>query len=131
QLRGTFGKFGFNMQQASEVIGPATEAAASSLVNIRKKDALNNFIDESMKSFQKVAGIVNISAVKYMEMNAELLGSEDIQKTLLGLDQATAQARAKEIIALRDHYIALGLSTEQAQALVKAQEAQQREAVVS
>lgn len=131
QLRGTFGKFGFNMQQASEVIGPATEAAASSLVNIRKKDALNNFIDESMKSFQKVAGIVNISAAKYMEMNAELLGSEDIQKTLLGLDQATAQARAKEIIALRDHYIALGLSTEQAQALVKAQEAQQREAVVS
>src|SRR5690606_1480559 len=25
QLKGTFGKFGFNMQQASEVIGPATE----------------------------------------------------------------------------------------------------------
>jgi hypothetical protein len=130
-MKSTFQKFGYNMAQASKIVGPAIEAGISSGLNIRSPEQLNNFIDSTMKSFQKISGIVDITADEYFKLNAELLNQEDIQGTLLGLGQQAAQERSKEIIALRDQYLALGLSKDQANALAKAQQAQQREKVTS
>jgi len=127
----SFRKFGYNMEQASEIVGPAMDAAASGFTNLKGADALPKFIDKSMQSFKRISGIVDISAADYMKLNAELLSNSSIQNTLLGMSQQQREAAADEIVARRDNYVQLGLSTAQAQKLVEAQEAQQREGVVS
>ena len=131
QLKGTFQKFGYTMAQASEILAPATEAAVASGVNVRNAQDMNHFIDQSMDSFKNISGIVDITAAEYMKLNASLLSSQEVAGTLIGMDQQRAQAYAKELIAQRDNYIQLGLSTEQAQELLRTQQAQQREAVVA
>lgn len=131
KLKDTFGKFGYNMKQASEVIGPAIDSAIGAGINIKNGDQLNNFIDKSMDSFKNISGIVDISAKDYMKMNADLLRNHEIQGRMLGMDKQRALAYQQELIAVRDNYVQMGLSTEQAQEMVKAQEAQQREKVTS
>ena len=131
QMKNTFQKFGYTMAQASEILAPATEAAVASGVNVRNAQDMNHFIDQSMDSFKNISGIVDITAAEYMKLNASLLSSQEVAGTLIGMDQQRAQAYAKELIAQRDNYVQLGLSTEQAQELLRTQQAQQREAVVA
>lgn len=126
-----FESFGYSLKQASEIVGPAIEAGIMTGINIRSGEQLNNFIEDSMKSFKNISSIVNISAKEYMALNAELLGSSDMQGLLLGMDRDRAIAYSKQLIALRDNYVALGLTTQQAQELVSAQEAQKREEATS
>lgn len=129
QSKDTFAKFGYNMQQASELVGPAIEAGISSGINVRSGDALNKFIDQSMDSFKNISGIVNISAKEYMALNAELLNSQEIAGTMVGMDQQRAQAYAQDIISLRNEYTQRGLSVQQANELLKIQQQQQREKI--
>lgn len=126
-LRPTFNSFGYSVKQAAEIVGPAIEAGISAGINVKSGEQLNNFIEDSMKSFKNISSIVDISAKEYMALNSELLGSSDIQGMLLGMDRDRAVAYGKQLIALRDNYVQLGLSTQQAQELVKSQEAQKRE----
>ena len=122
----TFARFGYNMQQAGELVGPAIEAGISSGVNIRSGESLNKFIDQTMESFKDISGIVNISAKEYIQLNAELLNHQGVQQAMVGMDQQRAEAYAKDLIAIRNNYKQMGLSTQQAQELVKAQQDQQR-----
>ena len=126
-LRPVFNSFGYSLKQASEIVGPAIEAGIATGINIKSGQQLNSFIEDSMNAFKNISSIVNISAKEYMALNAELLGSSDIQGMLLGMDRDRAVAYSKQLIALRDNYVQLGLSTQQAQELVRTQEAQKRE----
>ncbi len=126
-LRPVFNSFGYSLKQASEIVGPAIEAGIATGINIKSGQQLNNFIEDSMNAFKNISSIVNISAKEYMALNAELLGSSDVQGMLLGMDRDRAIAYSKQLIALRDNYVQLGLSTQQAQELVRTQEAQKRE----
>lgn len=124
-----FAKFGYTMKQAGELVGPAVEAGISSGLNVRSGEALNNYIDDSMKAFKSVAGIVNLTAGEYFKLNTELFSAQEIQGTLLGMDSKRALAETKNLEALRNNYIAQGLSAEAANALVKAQKAVGRDPV--
>jgi hypothetical protein len=130
-LKPMFEAFGYSLKQASEIIGPAIEAGIFAGIDIRSGENLNKFIEESMDSFKNISSIVNLSAKEYMSLNAELLGTTDIQGMLLGMDRDRAEVYGKQLIALRDNYVQLGLSTQQAQELVRTQEAQKREAVTT
>ncbi len=127
----TFRKFGFNMEQAAASFAPLREAAIAAGVVVRNGDKLNDFIDSSMKSFQKLAAITDVTAEQFFQLKGRLLSSSDMQNTLLGLDQAAAQAKAEEIIASHRAYVQQGLSLEQAEELVKLQQKQQRDTVLS
>lgn len=130
-MKDTFAKFGYTMQQGAEIVGPAIESAITSGVNVKDGTALNNFIDQSMNSFKDISGIVNITAGEYMKLNAELLNSQEVAGNMVGMDQQRAKAYADDLVALRNNYVQLGLSTQQAQALMQAQQQQQREKVSS
>lgn len=131
QMSGTFAKFGYNMKQAGELVGPAIESGITAGIDVSNGDALNKFIDQSMESFKSISGIVNMTAKEYMELNASLLNSNEIAGTMIGMDQQRSQAYAQDLIAMRNHYVQTGLSAQQAQDLVKAQKAQERERVGS
>jgi hypothetical protein len=130
KLNGTFKAFGYSAQQSSELIGPMSELAQVTGVNVRNGDAFNGFVKQTMTSFSKIRGVVDISAGEYAKANAQLLSSANMQATMLGMDQARAQEYAKDTIALRDHYLTMNLSTEQANELLKTQQAQQRAPVL-
>jgi len=130
-LKTTFETFGYNAKQAAELIPGGVEAAIGTGINVRSGEELNNFMNKTMKSFESISGIVDVSAKEYMRLNAELLSNSDIQGTLLGMDKQRAGAYADQLVALRNNYVQMGLSTQQAQELVKAQEAQKRERVTS
>jgi len=131
QFRDTFTKFGYNMEQASEIVAPAFESAIASGVNIRDSNAMNEYMNKTMESFKNISGIVSITAKEYARLNAELLSSQDSQAFILGMDKERGAAYADQLIALRDNYVQLGLSTQAAQELVKQQQAQKREKVTT
>jgi hypothetical protein len=130
QLEGTFQKFGHTMAQAIDIVAPATEAAALGGINTRNATAMNSFMEESMNSWQRMSGIINISAAEYMRMNAQLLSNQEIQSTLMGMDSARAAVYARDTIATRDHYIAMGLSADNANDLLLTQRRAARESVI-
>lgn len=120
-----FAKFGYTMAQAADMMPDVTNAAISGGVDISKGENLNKFIDQSMESFKRVSGIVNMTAKEYFALNADLLNSQDITDQLIGMDQERAQAEKEDILKTRDHYVAMGLSAQAANDLLKAQKAQQ------
>lgn len=127
----TFRKFGYNMSQASEIIGPAIESGIATGLDIRSPDKLNKFIDESMKSFQSISGIVNVTGQEYMKLNSELYNSEEVTRTIAGMNADQALMYAKNLELQRNQLVVGGLSLQQAQEVVKAQEAAKREKVGS
>lgn len=129
-LKSTFAKFGYTVAQGAELVGPAIEAGVAAGIDVSSTQALNKFIDSSLDSFKNISGIVNITAKEYLALNAELLNSQDIQNDITGLDQERARQYAADNIALRDHYVNLGLSTQAANDLLKAQAQQKRASVV-
>jgi len=130
QLGGTFRTFGYNMKQASAIIPEAVDSAIGAGVNIRNGDALNAFIDDSMKSFSRVRGVLDVTAEQYMRLNAQLLSSADIQGSLVGLSQQQAVAYSRDLVAERDRYAVMLGSTEAANDLLKAQQRAARAGVV-
>ena len=126
-----FAKFGYNMEQASEFVGPAIEAGISSGINVKSGDALNKFIDQSMDSFKDISGIANVTAKEFLKLNAELLNQQDVAGVLIGMDASRAQEQAKNLISLRNEYVQRGLLIESAQELLKIHQQQQREKVAS
>ena len=129
-MKATFQQFGLNMAQAADAIAPMTDAAINAGVNIRDADAMDKFVNQTMESYKKMAGVVDMTAAQYAQMNAQLLNNEDIQSTLIGMDAERSQAYAKDTIAVRDHYIKMGLSADSANELLLAQRRQARESVI-
>lgn len=130
QLKGTFQKFGYTMSQASAILAPATEAAAASGINVRDAKAMNNFIDQNMQSFNNLHGMVDITAEEFFKLQASLLQDRNVRDTLIGMSKQQAQSYVKEMTAQRENYVQLGLSTEQANELLKEQQAAARAPVV-
>lgn len=122
----TFEKYGYNMKQAAELVGPTVETAIASGINIRDPGELNKFTDTMMDQFQKVSGMVGVSAQEFASLNKTLFKSEGTFEQMLGMDQQRRQAYAQELVQLRTKYVAQGLEIQQANELVAAQQAQQR-----
>ena len=129
-FKDTFAKFGYTAAQSAELVGPALEAAINSGISIRDPAKLNSFIEQSMQSFKNIAGVVNMTAREYMQLNAQLMTDNDITAIGMGMRKEEQAEYAKSIIAMRDDYIARGLSAEQAQEMVRAQESLKREKIV-
>jgi hypothetical protein len=130
-MKGTFAKFGYSMKQGAELIGPSVEAAIASGINVRDPNQLNKFTDSMMSSFQKISGIVNVSAKEFIQLNGQLFKSEGTFETLMGMDVERRQQYAQELVQLRERYIVNGLDLQQAQKLVEIQQQQQRDKVQS
>lgn len=130
-MKNTFAKFGYNMAQGAELIGPTVEAAIASGINIRDPGALNSFTDSMMSSFKKISGIVNISAKEFIQLNGQLFKSEGTFETMMGMDVQRRQQYAQELIQLRERFVIGGLEVQQAQKLVELQQQQQRDKVTS
>lgn len=128
-FKDTFKQFGFTMAQGAELIGPAVEQAITSGVNIKDSNALNSFMKDTMSSFQKLSGVINITAKEYIAQNAALLKSEGTFETLMGMDTERRQAYARDLVQQRDRYALQGLELQQAQDLVRTQQQQQRDKV--
>ena len=130
-FRKTFNDMGYTMKQGAEVVGPTLEAALATGIDMKNTAALNSAVKDTMDSFQKVAGFVNVSAAEYAKLNAELVKSEDVSNVMLGLSNDQAQAYAKNLQSQRDEMALRGISIQQAQEMVKLQEAAKREKVQS
>lgn len=122
----SFRKYGYTMEQAADMVGPTVESAISAGINIRDPGQLNSFADNMMNQFQKVSGMVKISAQEFAHLNKQLFTSEGTFDTMLGMDVQRRQAYAQDLVQLRTKYVAQGLEIQQAQELVKAQQEQQR-----
>lgn len=131
KLEGTFTQFGYNMKQAGEIVAPSIEAASAIGLNIRDGDKMNDYVKQTMTSFQNISGVVKESAADYVRLNAELYQSADVQGALVGLDQQQAVTYAKSLEQQRNALVTGGLSLQQAQEIVKAQQAAKREKVAS
>lgn len=122
----TFNQFGYTFNQAAGLIGPATEAAIASGVNVKDSNALNKYMGETMSAFQNVNKVINISAAEYGKLNAELYSNSDVMNNMLGLNAEQSRMYAKNLEAQRNELIQRGLSAQQAQEMVRAQEAAKR-----
>lgn len=130
-LGASFRRIGFTFEQSADAFAPLVDSARHAAVNLRETDAMTNFADSMASAFQRMNTMTEITIQEFARLNTELLSSEDIQRTLLGMDRQAAQQRALDLIQNRQHYVQMGLSLEQAQEMVKVQQSQQREAVVS
>lgn len=129
-LEGTFNQFGYTFKQAAGLIGPATEAAIAAGVNIKDSNALNKYMGQTMQSFQKMNKLVGISADEYGKLNAELFNSPEVFNTMLGMTVKQSQQYAKNLESQRLELVQRGMSVQQAQELIKAQEAAKRAKVM-
>jgi hypothetical protein len=127
QLGATFKGFGFNLKQSAELVGPAIESAIESSVNVRNANALNNFIDDSMKSFQRVAAVTGKTAAEYFKLNSELASNVDVTSMSIGMGQEQANLYVRSLQSQRDELTLRGISIDQAQEIIKQQEAAKRE----
>jgi hypothetical protein len=125
-MQKTFQKYGYTMKQAAETIGPTVESAISAGINIRDPGELNKYADTMMDQFQKVSGMVKISAQEFAALNKTLFQSDGAFGIMLGMDTQRRNMYAQELVQLRTKYVAQGLEIQQAQELVKAQQEQQR-----
>lgn len=122
--------FGLTMNQAASTVQPAISAAIASGVNVTNQDSLFNSIDETLKGFTKLSGVLNITTEQYAASNAELLTSHDVQANLLGLDNIQTQQTARSLILQRDEYAVRLGSLAAAQDLLKLQAQQGREKIM-
>lgn len=129
-LEDTFNQFGYTFKQAAGLIGPATEAAIAAGVNIKDSNALNKYMGQTMQSFQKMNKLVGISAAEYGKLNAELFNSPEVFNTMLGMTVKQSQQYAKNLESQRLELVQRGMSVQQAQELIKAQEAAKRAKVM-
>lgn len=124
EVSGTFATFGYTAKQSADLIGPAFEAAAESMnVDMKNREALNSYITDSMNGFREVASATGITADAYFKLNSELYKSEGVSTLLLGLDKKQAMMYKSSLEAQRNELVLRGLSNEQAQEVIKAQEA--------
>jgi hypothetical protein len=70
--------------------------------------------------------MTGLTVQQVARLDQELLSTEDIFKTLMGMDVERRKAYADELVQLRNLYVQQGLSIDQAQELVKQQQAQLR-----
>lgn len=130
-MEGTFQKFGFNMEQAADLVAPLGEAAKFAGINVSDSKAMNNFIDQSMESWRNVASVTGITAESFLALNAQLLSSDEVQKSLLGMDVERAKNTAQQLIKTREQITLMGLSNEAAQDLMLTQRRASRESVMT
>ena len=130
QLGSTFRQFGYNMQQSAAIVGPAIASAVAVGVDVRNGD-VNGFVKKTMDSFGKIRGIVDITAQKYFELNAELAQTSEINHNMLGMSREQAGLYFDGLESQRNMLVARGLELQQAQEIVKAQEKAKHETVNS
>lgn len=126
----TANTFGLTMNQAASTVQPAIAAAIASGVNVANQDSLFGSINQTLKSFSRLSGVLNITTEQYAASNAELLTSHDVQASLLGLDAMQTQQTARSLILQRDEYAVRLGSLTAAQDLLKLQAQQGREKIM-
>jgi hypothetical protein len=131
QVQKTFSDFGYNMSQAASMFAPTMENAIVAGIDTKDPLAVKGFIENSMNSFSKLSAIVDITGEDFAKLDTAMLNQQEVSEKLLGLDRDKALAYVKELQNLRQHYVEVGLSTEQAQQLIAIQQKQQREPVVA
>lgn len=129
-LKGTFEKFGLNMEQAAGLTGSLNESMLMSGVNMRDSDSMNQYISDSLASWQSIAAVSGETSQQYLQAKADILSSDVVKDDLLGMSAERAQAYAKDTEATWNHYKALGMSAEAAKELLLAQRRQAREGIV-
>ena len=127
----TFQKFGYTMQQGAAAVGPTIEAAITAGIDIRSGEQLNKFMEQTAAGFAEVRGYIAESLPEYAKLNAALYNEAEVKDTLLGLDKQRSALYAQSLVQQRNDLIVRGLSTQQAQEMVKLQEQAKREKVSS
>jgi hypothetical protein len=123
QLGSTFKHFGFTAAQSASMIGPAIAEAASAGVDVQNQSKLNDYVSKSMTGFQKLQGILGITATEFIKLNGDLLSNQDITNTMMGLGKEQAGMYFEGLKAQREDLVMKGISIEQAQEMIKTQEA--------
>lgn len=130
EMGSTFLKFGLTMEQSASTVGPAIATAMASGIDVSNSNALNDSIENTMKNFTSLSGVLNLTTEQYASANQDLLTSRDLSASLLGLDAQHTTQMAKSIELQRNDYaIKLG-SLQLAQDLMKLQAAQAREKIM-
>ena len=130
QLGASLKQFGYTSKQSAEIIGPGIEAAISAGIDIKSPDALNKFITDTANEFRDMAGVLGETTLpQIMKMNAELANNQDISSIMVGLNQEQAQAYRKSLESQRSEIMTRGMNIEQAQELIKLQEAAKHQTV--
>jgi hypothetical protein len=130
-MQNTFRKFGYTMQQSAELIAPTIEGAITGGVDVRDQNQLTSYTNSMMNSFQQIAGVVDISAKEFLQLNSQLFKSEGTFENLVGMDKTRRAAYQNELVQLRTRYVLGGLDIQQAQKLIEIQQQQARESVKS
>lgn len=125
----TFRQFGYTTAQSADLIGPTLEAAIATGINIRDPAGMNSYADQMMNSFQRIAGVVNVSAKEFFALNGQLFNAEGVYENMVGMDQGRREAYARDLIQLREKYVLNGLDLQSAQKLVELQQKQVRDSV--
>ena len=71
QLGSTFKHFGYTAAQSAEMIGPSIAEAAAAGVDVQDQSKLNAYINQSMTAFDKLRGVLGISATEFLKLNNE------------------------------------------------------------
>lgn len=125
-MEDTFNRFGYTFAQGAATVAPMMEAAVASGINMRDSKLLGQYMDDTMKSFQRIAGVVNVSAEDFAKMNAELFNSPDVLGNMLGLTGKQADMYRRSLVQQREELTLRTGSLQVAQDILKAQVAQQR-----
>ena len=102
----SFRQFGYTTKQMSELQKPLNDLAVVSGQNVRNGEGMAKFTTNTMNSFQKLNGVLGITAKEFMEFHTKILGSEEFLSSAIGMgkeraaeftenvkDQANNQAR--------------------------------------
>lgn len=125
-ISGDLKKFGYDATQASAIIANSAGTAKAAGIDLRSGDDFRKFVNDSTASFQKLSSITNISQEQFAQLNEQLLGSTNMQKTMLGMDKNRTREYANQLQAMRLQYTQMGLSAQQANEMLKMQEDQKR-----
>jgi hypothetical protein len=115
--------YGLNQLEAAEATADFTKNAALSGINIRDNDTLTKSIQMQTAAFGKLRATTGTSIEEFKSFTAEMIGNNDIQSTLNGLNQVDRMNKMKDMMELRQRFVNLGMSAQTAQkAMVAMQE---------
>lgn len=118
--------FGYAPKDAAAVIANMSASAKAAGIDMRSGADFQNFIKDSTSSFQQLASITNTSQEQFAQLNEQLLGSTNMQKTMLGLDKNRTREYTNQLHAMRLQYTQMGMTAQQANEMLKMQEDQKR-----
>ena len=119
-LSDTYKQYGYSSKQMLAFVGPLTELAGVTGVNVRSGKEMTERADKTAAAFQSISGIMNITQEDFIRFNEKILSSDEYLTSTVGMNKEQTQKFADTVEKSAKDQLRLLGSMEKATAVMAA-----------